>query len=277
MSDEWYDSSGYPTRQAIDRIRTFHGTPRELIEFITDIWWPQGSPMGSLRRDSDVAYAGQKAAWVWYVATGGWSGNEEIIDALESTHFWMRYWHSITRGGGYEWHIPEPDMHRVEFWGDLNLDPDIANRCPDCRHMLSLHNPDCRMGVGGGELCGCDAAVNTIEAEPEKRFVTEVEGLMLENVHPADNCAGQRCVIHNPSDHHMRGWQLLWRDDRSIFERVCPHGVGHPDPDQFEFWEKAAKAWRPSIAADVIDDPYPSTRGNPWEGMGVHGCDGCCR
>lgn len=108
----------------------------------------------------------------------------------------------------------------------------------------------------------------------DKPFVTDAEGNLLVNVHPMDNCVGTRCVIHNPSDHHMRTWPLVWRNDRKLFERTCPHGVGHPDPDQFEFWKKAAKEWRPPINADVIDDLYPPS--NPYEGMGIHGCDGCC-
>jgi hypothetical protein len=50
-------------------------------------------------------------------------------------------------------------------------------------------------------------------------------------VHDRDKCAGEFCCIHNPSDHHMRGWPQLWRDDRKMMERTCPHGRGHPDPD----------------------------------------------
>lgn len=50
-------------------------------------------------------------------------------------------------------------------------------------------------------------------------------------VHDAIVCAGRHCVIHNPSDHHMRDWPTHWRDDRGIMERICPCGVGHPDPD----------------------------------------------
>jgi hypothetical protein len=45
----------------------------------------------------------------------------------------------------------------------------------------------------------------------------------------------------------MKTWPLHWRYDRGILERICPHGVGHPDPD-----DKAS-------ASD-----------------GIHGCDGCC-
>ncbi len=76
----------------------------------------------------------------------------------------------------------------------------------------------------------------------------EVGPVTLTNVHGADQCAGRPCVIHFPSDHHMRHWPLHWRDDRGICERICEHGVGHPDPDQ---------------------------RGI-MSGAGVHGCCGCC-
>lgn len=66
--------------------------------------------------------------------------------------------------------------------------------------------------------------------------------ITLVNVHPKRACKGRPCPIHNPSKHHMRYWRLHWRDDRKIFERICPHGVGHPDLDQFEFWESIGKA-----------------------------------
>jgi hypothetical protein len=80
------------------------------------------------------------------------------------------------------------------------------------------------------------------------------DGTIIGNVHSPTQCFGRPCVIHNPSDHHMTDWQLHWRDDRGIFERICPHGVGHPDPDQFDFW-----------------------RDNDRMAEAVHGCDGCCK
>lgn len=95
----------------------------------------------------------------------------------------------------------------------------------------------------------------------------------LHNVHPAEKCAGQTCVIHNPTEHHMRGWQIHWRNDRGIFERICPHGIGHPDPDQFDYWRHARQSWRPPINADILDGPVVS---NPFDGIGIHGCCGCC-
>ena len=80
--------------------------------------------------------------------------------------------------------------------------------------------------------------------ESENRYVTG-SGQILNGIHARGDCIGKHCVIHNPSDHHMRGWPTHWRYDRYMFERICPHGIGHPDPD----------------------DPTIDT---------IHGCDGCC-
>ncbi len=44
----------------------------------------------------------------------------------------------------------------------------------------------------------------------------------------------------------MREWPQNYRSDLNMMERICPHGVGHPDPD----------------------DIY-----GVYDG---HGCDGCC-
>ena len=41
-----------------------------------------------------------------HVATGGWSGNEVIIDALQrNVTFWERYWQQSERGGRHTFKI----------------------------------------------------------------------------------------------------------------------------------------------------------------------------
>lgn len=70
------------------------------------------------------------------------------------------------------------------------------------------------------------------------------------NCHDELSCRGEFCTLHNRSDHHMRSFPQEWRNDKNTMERTCPHGVGHPDPDDFMLAIK----------------PY----------LGVHGCDGCC-
>jgi hypothetical protein len=78
-------------------------------------------------------------------------------------------------------------------------------------------------------------------------------------VHAASVCKGRACSIHNPSDHHMKEWPKLWRDDRKLMERTCPeHGIGHPDPDHMAFIRRAK-----------------GEQATYYEGM--HGCCGCCQ
>jgi hypothetical protein len=74
-------------------------------------------------------------------------------------------------------------------------------------------------------------------------------------VHDKKNCKGRNCVIHNPSNHHMRDWPTHWRGDRGLMERICPHGIGHPDPDDL--------AYKDMMGGDPLSEA-------------IHGCDGCC-
>lgn len=81
-------------------------------------------------------------------------------------------------------------------------------------------------------------------------------------VHDRKECAknpGGHCTLHKPSDHHMNKWQINIRMDRYDLcaERMCPHGIGHPDPDWIEHRKKY----------EYEED---------WGYLGVHGCDGCC-
>ena len=74
-------------------------------------------------------------------------------------------------------------------------------------------------------------------------------------VHDKGDCKGQYCCIHNPSDHIMKDFPTNYRFDRGLMERICPCGVGHPDPDDLAF--------KASLGIDV-------------EVEGIHGCCGCC-
>ena len=75
----------------------------------------------------------------------------------------------------------------------------------------------------------------------------------LTGVHEPDITCATVCPIHRPSDgpHRLLPWH--WRNDRGIFERICEHGVGHPDPDQMLWWMTQQQA-----------------------SQAMHGCDGCC-
>jgi len=71
------------------------------------------------------------------------------------------------------------------------------------------------------------------------------------------DCTEFGCCIHNPTNHRMRSFQMNWRFDRGLMERVCSHGVGHPDPDHMNWYFRTYGAKKARIES-------------------VHGCDGCC-
>jgi len=86
-------------------------------------------------------------------------------------------------------------------------------------------------------------------------------------VHEAEDCKGEHCVIHNPSQHCMVDYPTHWQADRGLMERICPHGVGHPDPDDLAF---KRDIWTEKYGKEEADKKvhYES----------VHGCcsEGCC-
>lgn len=85
-------------------------------------------------------------------------------------------------------------------------------------------------------------------------YILEHTDTVITNVHDPVNCAGRACPVHNLTQHVMRGYPQHFRYDNGLMERICLHGIGHPDPDAMPFYIE---------------------RGEDY--MSVHGCDGCCR
>lgn len=92
--------SDYPTEADLAEIKKYDifskplitmnpKTRKELVDFIGSIWWMPD--FGFEEHENGLN-----------LSTGGWSGNEEIIEALRSTLFWMLYWSEHHRGGHYK-------------------------------------------------------------------------------------------------------------------------------------------------------------------------------
>lgn len=62
-------------------------------------------------------------------------------------------------------------------------------------------------------------------------------------------CTGV-CSLHNRTNHHMRSWPQNYRYDVGMMERICEHGIGHYDPDDYKIVHSIEAGW--------------------------HSCDGCC-
>jgi len=79
----------YPSEENLQTIRTWDYQDLDgLMEFIRPLF----EEFGALRRE------GQD----WILATGGWSGNEDIINAImDNTMVKIAYYYQWTRGGAY--------------------------------------------------------------------------------------------------------------------------------------------------------------------------------
>ena len=121
-------------------------------------------------------------------------------------------------------------------WEDQTFGSTRWNNCP-------LDTP-CVVAPDAFEV---DAVADAVFGEVT--FATPGKKFILTNMHSPLDCAGRACVVHNPSDHHMSNWPLLWRADRGIMERLCPHGVGIPDPDDVAY------------RRDILGDPTAGTHG----------------
>ena len=89
---------GYPTEASLEQITQVKAWTRAecvtLFGHIHDIW----TFNDYFTREGDE----------YKLSTGGWSGNESIIGALQGNlMFWMRCWESSRRGGHFVFRLPE--------------------------------------------------------------------------------------------------------------------------------------------------------------------------
>lgn len=130
--------------------------------------------------------------------------------------------------------------------------------CSQKVEMPSKYSLEVAMGMSGWKnnlkegTCFC-----YIHVLAEEGIQLENSEEVVHNVHREEVCAGRACSIHRMTDHHMRSWPQHWRSDRQFMERMCSHGVGHPDPDQRAYLVE--KFGKKNAKAEFI-----------------HGCDGCC-
>lgn len=91
-------------------------------------------------------------------------------------------------------------------------------------------------------------AVTTSGAAFEPAQLENTDKVVM--VHSSARCWDDICSIHHRTDHHMRSWPQDFRTDVYRMERTCPHGIGHPDPDDYFI--------------------------RNGQDNGLHACDGCC-
>lgn len=85
----------YPTEDELKKITEWPYPDFDgLMKFVESLW--MYAEEGYWKRE------GQR----YSISTGGWSGNEEIIGAMQQNiMFWTMCWYQSQRGGHYVFHI----------------------------------------------------------------------------------------------------------------------------------------------------------------------------
>lgn len=101
------DTDGYPTDAALDRVRDWKGPPwQPLMEFVRELWWSPEWGFHGPEENFDRLDPLDRPLIRYRLSTGGWSGNESLIAAMQANYvFWTLCWWSSRRGGHYVFHM----------------------------------------------------------------------------------------------------------------------------------------------------------------------------
>ncbi len=102
---EWLDENGYPTEDALRYIKDWDWRDKPTSEYtalfdvIQSIWW---SPEFGWHDEDVECEITNRTVRRYTLSTGGWSGNESLIEALQSNWIvWSVTWEQSRRGGHY--------------------------------------------------------------------------------------------------------------------------------------------------------------------------------
>jgi hypothetical protein len=103
------DPDGYPDDVEIETIKSWPIADfKNLLDYVKVRWKYADAGYWEEKNVRDE-YNPPKTNVMYEISTGGWSGNEDLIGALQdNTMFWLVCWYSSVRGGHYVF-IVKPD------------------------------------------------------------------------------------------------------------------------------------------------------------------------
>lgn len=103
--NEYLDEDGYPTEEALIEIENWsYNDPKGWFKFIENIWHLRSWGWSEVRK----AYLDSPDKIEYHISTAGWSGNEDIIRAMQENNIlWSDTWVQTRRGGHYIFEIKD--------------------------------------------------------------------------------------------------------------------------------------------------------------------------
>ena len=98
-----FDSDGYPTDETLALIVYWHKNegwkPNEFLKFVNSAFNKYYGRWEIINDYNKLAAFREEEFKALEIATGGWSGNEQLINAMEKTVFWSVFWRASFSGG----------------------------------------------------------------------------------------------------------------------------------------------------------------------------------
>ena len=100
-----WDDDGYPTDESLEAIGKWDGDEREFFAALKPLWKYSDMP----HQDAWCGWHEENGAGImdepvrrYNLSTGGWSGNESLVGAMErNIELWATTWVQTRRGGHY--------------------------------------------------------------------------------------------------------------------------------------------------------------------------------
>lgn len=100
-TDDMLDADGYPTNATLQIIELWPPDDKKgWFDLIKSFWW--NPEFGWSEGEEDHEWKIGKV-YRYHLSTGGWSGNESIIEAMQNNknYLWVFTWVQSRRGGHY--------------------------------------------------------------------------------------------------------------------------------------------------------------------------------
>ncbi len=137
---DWLNGDGYPTEACLKRVRAWDPMDFDgLARFLCEIWyWPELIKLGPAPKDGRMQLR---------MSTGGWSGNEDLVEAIPPQWHGM-YFESHRRGDHWvfeslrERHVPKkPELPPVKMMYEGG---EVVNPKPELPPVRVIRDGDTR-------------------------------------------------------------------------------------------------------------------------------------
>jgi hypothetical protein len=107
VTESTFDASGYPSEDTLHTIRTWPADDAaSCLEYVRRAWSDYGSVRDTLSIGERSVLGADRGRFLRF-ATGGWSGNEDLIGALDANvAVSARTWRMTARGGVHIYEVP---------------------------------------------------------------------------------------------------------------------------------------------------------------------------